>query len=240
MVLPAMNVCICSQSVVTLSSSSIRQHARLKLVPERPQQRTFCEEIERVQPVSDSIPVLTQEVLCVSRKSRCKDSSNLPMAFSSVFLRSIAGAPRWYRRQLQPHRQALFFHTQEGIPKQWLLHLRGQVNHLKRDGNRSRSVRHGALPRVPRPIETRFSPPLRGRNIPQNLRTCIRPTCPHLRWLEGHTRFLRFCAEPRTGGPITLAWKLNSIGTKVIGALRKVLRDPRARPSRYLRNFLAN
>jgi len=45
---------------------------------------------------------------------------------------------------------------------------------------------------------------------------------PHLRWLEGHTRFLRFCAEPRTGGPITLAWKLNSIGTKVIGALRKV------------------
>src|SRR5258708_23065398 len=45
---------------------------------------------------------------------------------------------------------------------------------------------------------------------------------PHLRWLEGHTRFLRFCAEPRTGGPITLAWKLNSVGTIVIGALRKV------------------
>src|SRR6266436_7669782 len=45
---------------------------------------------------------------------------------------------------------------------------------------------------------------------------------PHLRWLEGNTRFLRFCAEPRTGGPITLAWKLNSVGTKVIGALRKV------------------
>src|SRR5258708_30856163 len=45
---------------------------------------------------------------------------------------------------------------------------------------------------------------------------------PHLRWLEGHTKFLRFCAEPRTGGPITLAWKLNSVGTIVIGALRKV------------------